>query len=73
MNKPKRFKDFKNYQVTLHDAQKRPKIVRIKKCRSPQAAMRLAKILEDMNAHHCTNFRSTNAYELTPDGRVIWT
>ncbi len=74
MSKPNHFSQFKDYRVTLHNRQKRHMFMIVRKCRSAAAAIRAANLLIRMNIHmNGTQWNGTDAYELTTDGKVIWT
>ena len=66
------YKQFKDYQVTLHDEHKRSKIMRVRKCASPSAAVRVAELLSRMSVHDVTRYRGTMAYAIDEKGKPIY-
>ena len=65
------YKNFKDYQVTLHNAYKQSKIKIVKKCASKQAAVRYADAREKIE-NPSQSFRATACYELDEKGKPMF-
>ena len=70
----KRFKDFKDYRVVMHNRIKRVQYVTIRKCISGNAACNVAEIKQRLspyfNSRH--SFSATDFYELDEDNNPIY-
>ena len=64
-------KQFKHYQVTLHDRQKRTKIMKVRTCVSKSAALTVANYLDKMKDAPYRYWASM-AYELDANGLPIF-
>ena len=67
----KKMKQFKNYQVTLHDRQKHAKIMKVRTCVSKSAALTVANYLDKMNGAS-NPYWASMAYELDAKGLPIF-
>ena len=66
-------KPFHNYQVTLHSPSKKSKVLKVRTCVSPQAAIKVAEYLVKLSRQGGEEpYRGTMVYELDADDRVIW-
>ena len=74
MTKPKRYQDFKDYRVVMHNRIKRVKYITIRKCISGNAACNVAEIKERLSPYFNSrnSFCATDFYELDPEGNAIY-
>ena len=67
----RKFTDFKDYLVILHNFQKREKRRRVYKAASFNAAVRVANLKERLY-NYGSGYTASNCYELDPEGNPLW-